>query len=652
LFSVPELQNPSDFLKQSQQAMTTCNALRDSFQQPPVVHTANQARAVLFRLDEISRVVCNVIDAAELCRNVHVDATWRQAADEAFTVLSDYIGQLNGDMRLYEATKQVSEQSSIMGALSEEERIFACSLRDEFERDGVHLPEKDRQEILEWQNRIVALESTFSRNLVDWQRNFGASQEDVTAVLPTHVLQSFGIHPVSGQDQLVELSSEPQILQTLIKYSMSPSLRKQVFTEYATAVPENRLVLDDLRQSRHELARKLGYASHGERFLKDKMAQSPSQVEAFLDKVASDSQPAFTADMQRLSMAKQQLEGNGTLEAWDVSHYIGLIKGQSGFDSSQLSQYLTLSQTIEAIQVLCSRLFGITVQEVETTADERWDAGITGSSDEQIRRFDFWDNDGRPLGIMYLDLHPRPGKYGHAAHFTVRCGCVINGEETDASPEFQLPIIALVCNLSSGRGLLTHGEVETVFHELGHALHSLLSRTQFQHLSGTRAPMDFVETPSQLFENFVWDADFLKILAVDTVTGATIPDSLIQALQRSRFEFSAVERRTQLIYAKFDQRLFSGPGKGATQDIFAGLHNEYGMPFSPDTHWYSRFGHLVTYASGYYGYLYSQDFAREIWRRRLEGDPLAEDQGREIWNKMLIHGGARDPNAILTDLNA
>ena len=184
-------------------------------------------------------------------------------------------------------------------------------------------------------------------------------------------------------------------------------------------------------------------------------------------------------------------------------------------------------------------------------------------------------------------------------------------------------------------------------------MHSLLSRTQFQHLSGTRAPMDYVETPSQLFENFVWDTDFLRILCRDPVSGSTVPDEMIKALQRSRFEFTAIERRNQIIYSKFDQRLFSSPGNpGDAYDIFAGLHAEYGMPFAPGTHWYSRFGHLVTYASGYYGYLFSSIFAQNIWQRHLAGNSLCSDRGRKIWNQMLIHGGARDPNAILADLKS
>ena len=153
-------------------------------------------------------------------------------------------------------------------------------------------------------------------------------------------------------------------------------------------------------------------------------------------------------------------------------------------------------------------------------------------------------------------------------------------------------------------------------------------------------------------ENFVWDTDFLRILAKDPVTGSTIPDPLIEALQRSRFEYAAVERRTQIVYAKFDQRMFSGPGTGEAYDIFSKLHRDLGMPFADGTHWYSRFGHLVTYASGYYGYLFSQVFARDIWQKRLAANPLAEKQGRAIWNKMLIHGGAKDPNEMLADLNA
>ena len=477
--------------------MVQGDALRDGFEAVALpssldghshttpITTIQQARRLLYQLDAISRVVCNVIDAAELCRNVHVDAKWRDAAHQAFVILSDYIShQLNADTRLYAATLAVrNAPDAVQQQLTPEEVRLVQSLQEEFERDGVHLTDASkRDDIRQHQTRIVALESQFHQNLVTWQRHFGASRAEVENVLPPAVLAQFGIHPRPQDPTQLDMTADAQILQTLTKYSTNAALRQQVYREYATAVPENKAVLQQLRHHRHALAQQLGYPSHGHRYLQDKMVSSPEAVDHFLNNLVQSTQAAFKADMERLAAAKGRLEnGNTTLEAWDISHYTALCKAQGGsFDSSQLSAYLSLTQTIEAIQILCSRLFGLRVQPVALTADERWDGGGHPGADDDpgIRRLDFsHEETGEPLGILYLDLHPRPGKYGHAAHFTVRCGCVTNGatveHDDEDKLEYQLPVVALVCNLSSGRGVLTHGEVETVFHELGHGTYVL-----------------------------------------------------------------------------------------------------------------------------------------------------------------------------------
>jgi intermediate peptidase len=177
-------------------------------------------------------------------------------------------------------------------------------------------------------------------------------------------------------------------------------------------------------------------------------------------------------------------------------------------------------------------------------------------------------------------------------------------------------------------------------------------------MSGTRAAMDFVETPSHWMENYVWDPEFLQILGRHHIDGHVIPENLVDALRKSRYEFHGIERQNQILYALFDQKLFgvpvntdpSNPTRVNPADIFASLHREHGIPFTEGTHWYSRFGHLVTYGAGYYGYLYSQVFAGDIWRECFEGNSLSREAGDKLWKKVLIHGGASDPNAMLKDL--
>jgi intermediate peptidase len=639
---------------------------------------------VLRQLDAISQAVCNVIDAAELARSVHADERWRESAHNAFGVLSEYIGALNSDPVLYRSLVSVSDDPRSFSALSEEERRFATLLRAEFEREGIHLQDPaTREELHEIQGVTTDLESAFSRNLVSIPpKTFRAPAESVRQVLPFPVLQHYAptLSPSSSPE--IELPAEQALLQSLIRYSPDPALRRQAYLESVTAVPENLSVLDGLVRSRDRLARLLGFESYADYALRDKMARSPGRVASFLARAGDRNRPAFRSDMERVLDAKRRVEGTAAasgggsgsaVEPWDIPYYVGLLKARDGFDAQALSEYLPLESCVGGMQTLVRLLFGIDMVEVRMTDEERWDkkearsrseaAGGAGTAEDphRVRRFDFFDQGGAPLGTLYFDVFPRPGKYGHAAHFTVRCGCLARTSPSPANPQsgddndaaYQKPIVALVCNFSSARdGNLTHGEFETLFHEFGHALHSLLSRTKFQHMSGTRAAMDFVETPSHLMENFAWDPEFLRIVAVHGRTGEAMPDNMLHQLLASRYAFSGIERQNQIIYALFDQRLF-GRQSGASissVDLFDELHRANGMPHASGTHWHSRFGHLVTYGAGYYGYLFSQVFAGDIWKECFEERSLSRESGDRLWHRMLRHGGAKDPWLMLEDI--
>jgi len=672
LFSIPGLQKPSDFVRLAAEAMETCNQVRADLTakiSQPLADQKYQAQECLYQLDHISKTVCNVIDASELCRSVHASEEWRTSADRAFAMLSSYIGELNADTTLYQTMIKVTSASSseIQPPLTEEDERFCLLMQAEFERDGIHLPDPQRHEVQELQMHVTQLETMFSQNMVRSKKEFTVDREALEGVFAPQFLEHSGIADVPT----VNIPTDSDIANALSKYSSNPSVRKQVHMESMTACPENVQVLEALIHLRHEVSTKLGFESYADRFLRDKMAQRQDRVYSFLQKVLESNKHAYKKEMEELSNAKRKVEHvlDGTLEPWDISFYTGILKARNGFDTSGISVYLTLDNCIEGIKILVDRLFGIQVVEREMALDEAWDIPHDDASTDSrskktsLRRLDFLDPNGESLGTLYLDLEKRDGKYGHAAHFTVRCGCMQEFNPDAATPEFQKPIIALVCNLSNctngGDSILTHSEVETIYHEMGHLCHSMLSRTKYQHLSGTRASMDFVETPSHWMENYVWDPEFLQVLGRHHDTGAVIPPDLVDRLRQSRYQYHAIERQNQCLYAVFDQKIHGVPilpagaapnARVNTTEIFATLQREHGVPYAEGTHWHSRFGHLVTYGAGYYGYLYSQVFAGDIWRECFEGNSMSRDAGDRIWKKMLIHGGAHDPHLMLEDL--
>lgn len=643
LFSIPELQRPSDFDRLTQEAIRNCNDLRNQVATALDSQLSDVAQSVLLhKLDDISKHVCNVIDAAELCRSVHIDPSWKEASNNSFSTLADFMSVLNADQNLYKALQKVTPTNA-------QETRFVKLLRAEFERDGIHLNDEKRSAVRDLQNEITQLETSFSENLLHARKLFAVEQMDaVLDVIPKHVLQTLDGAQYHG-DTLQLNNNDSQIMQTLVKYSPDPLLRKQIYLEHHTAVPENLLVLDELVKARHELSVLQGFPSFADRNLVDKMAQSTEAVLSFLETALSRNETPYRADMTLLSQAKQKVEGTSELEPWDLSFYTDLVKSRNGDPEAAVSQYLTLPKCLEAMQILVEKLFGIEMKELEMAPSERWDTlpGHAVDESRRLRKFEFVHSNGQPLGTLLLDLFPRDGKYGHAAHFTIRCGCALNWEDSDT--DYQLPVVALVCNLSAGTRL-THSEVETLFHEFGHSLHSLLSRATFQHMSGTRGAMDFVETPSHLLENFVWDPEFLRILAVDPESGRSVPDQVVSQLRKSRYDFASIERQNQILYALFDQQLFGVPLGIDSTSLIGNLHDRYGVPYAKGTHWHSRFGHLVSYGAGYYAYLYAQIFARDIWNHSFKGNSLSRRAGLDVWHKVLRFGGARDPEFMLTDL--
>lgn len=660
LFSIAGLNQPADFLSLASAALSNCNDLRSQLSSALNSETtANSAAAAvdtLHTLDGISNEVCSVIDAAELCRSAHASAEWREAADKAFAFLSDYIAELNGDDTLYRALVTVTA-GPYFAEMSEEEQRVAMLLQHEFERDGIHLPAEKRGSVREVIGHITALEGMFNQNITVGSRKFfDVDAHRVEAVIPRNVLVD---HVPQSEESSrfgstkITVSTENHIANSLLKYSADPALRKEIYMEVNTACPQNLDVLDGLVAQRHKLATMLGFSSYAERFLLDKMAKSPGNVSSFLTQMGKGCERQYKADMELLTLAKKQVEGvdAGPIEAWDVPFYTGALKAKNngeGGDANEVGGYFTVDNCLEGMKILVRDLFGIQMIEQELTAEERWDT----PESQPIRKFQLSHEEEGSLGILYLDLHPREGKYAHAAHFTVQCGCQMRN-----SSEYQQPIVALVCNLSPAYAnvgstcLLSHSECETLYHELGHALHSLLSRTVFQHLSGTRAAMDFIETPSHLFESYVWDPTFLNFIGKHYSTGEHISERAVASLIASRNAFRALEVQTQIVYSRFDQEIF-GPraGQASTTDVFARLHKEYAVPYSPGTHWHSRFGHLVTYGSGYYGYLWSQVFAADIWKKCFSANPLSSTEGNKLWKELLRHGGAKDPNAMLSSV--
>eukprot|EP00850_Spirogloea_muscicola_P012956 SM000086S23008 [mRNA] locus=s86:76943:81851:+ [translate_table: standard] len=670
LFGYEELREARGFRRMVRDAIAKSEGLIED------VRTTQPSVEVVRKLDNISNTVCLVLDAAELCRNVHSDREYVEEADKAFMELSQYVQKLNTSKVLYNA---LISSISTLSPSSEAFRV-ATMLQLDFERGGIDLPETTMERVDKLQTTILSLGGIFNANIVadcGQVDVFPASKlralpESIKAMLRTSVGDA--VRQKGG----LCVPTDPVVVPAILKWVADPEVRKQVYMAGHSAPRSNLRILDDLINARHELAQVrafshyltiklhvyfaehsitcssqdhtetdkslclqlLGYESYAAYQVAPLMARTSKAVLDFLHELSLQSRQRADQELQALAKYRPE-NGDNVLRAWDRPYYIGLAKSHAhNLDSRVVAGYFPLESCIKGLGVLLESLFGINLQEEGMQPGEGWAP--------TVRKLTLRHPDEGPLGVVYLDLHPRNTKFSHSAHFTLRCG---HGAWTS---QRQLPVLALVCNFPQSSQqtptLLNHMEVDTLFHEFGHALHTLLSDTEFQHLSGTRGVLDFVETPSNLIELYAWDYTFLCRFARHYLTDEVIPENMVTNLRSSKAMFAANDLQSQVLYALVDQELF-GPQPlraNSTTAVLVELQKQHtNLTHEEGTHWQTRFSHLVGYAGGYYSYLYARCFASQIWQRHLAGKSLDREAGEMLRTALFRHGGAKDPVEVV-----
>ncbi|CAL5201115.1 unnamed protein product [Lathyrus oleraceus] len=648
LYGIPHLKSPNGFQSFVDEAIQRSGELVS------YISTKPSASEIMRAMDEISDTVCSVVDSAELCRQTHPNREFVEEADKASMKINEYLHYLNTSHDIYDAVKKAELECHM---LSEETQRGVKSLRVDMERGGIHLcPEKlDRVNKLDIEishlcrkyNENIIIDpgtvdiypsSRFPKNLHHLVKPIYKSKPSLTRDL------------LGSKDTLKEkgfrITTDSRTLDSVLQLSSDDEIRKMVYIRGNSVPHANVDVLQRLISARHEQAQIMGCGSYAELAVKPNLASSPKVVMSFLLEMSKMVQAKSTEELKLLSKFKREKCGQagGDIRPWDEAYYTTMMKSSVyKLDSSVVASYFSLSNCIEGLKVLVKSLFGVICHKIPLAPGESWDPQV-------LKLCLHHPNEG-DLGYLYLDLYSRKGKYPGCAHFAIKGGRRIS------QTEYQLPIVALVCNFSGSRNpsavRLNHWEVETLFHEFGHALHSLLSRTDYQHFSGTRTVLDFAEIPSNLFEYYAWDYRVLKTFAKHYSTGDEIPQKLVESMLGAQNMFAATGLQRQIFYALVDQTLFGEQPLplGGSSSVVAELKRQHtNLEHVDGTHWESRFSHLLNYGAGYYSYLYAKCFAATIWKKVCKEDPLSPIAGSALRTKFLQHGGARDPSAILNDL--
>ncbi|KAJ7567508.1 hypothetical protein O6H91_02G150900 [Diphasiastrum complanatum] len=604
---------------------------------------------VVWAMDDISNTVCTVVDAAELCRNTHPDKEFVEEANQASMEMYKFLHHLNTNHALYNSIVRLEESNVLT---TEEAKRAAKTLRVDFERGGIHLATEKLERLNKLNLEITLLGREYGENILHDQGQIDIFPSSKIPRNLHHMLSPIqrsksGVPKVTVEARDIEkgwrVITEPGILSSILKWVPDPEVRKQVYIVGNTVPKANLQVLDRLIEARHEFSKLLGYNSYAEFATAMTIAGSPQVVKAFLIELLSKIHTKVEEELMLLKSFKKQMEdGDSTFNAWDEAYYTNLAKSQAlNLNARVVASYFPLTQCMEGLKFTVRSLFGATFLQVPVARGETWHSDVQKWALEHPLE--------GILGYMFLDLYARKGKFPNCAHFTLRGGRRVSPDE------YQLPVVALVCNFSSPASavsVLNHWEVETLFHEFGHALHSLLSRTDYQHFSGTRTLLDFAETPSNLFEYFAWDYRVLKHFAKHHTSGEVIPKKLVESMNNAKKLLAATELQRQVLYSLMDQSLFGEQSYHAkdTTILVSDLKNQYSsLKHVEHTHWHTRFSHLVSYGAGYYSYLYARCFAASIWQKICAKDPLSLQTGDMLRKGFLQHGGAKDPSIMLRD---
>lgn len=574
--------------------------------------------------------------------NVSTDAEVRALGREASAAVSNWFGDLYKRRDLYEVL--VTFEPMLDQLEGAPRRYLEVLLRD-YRRNGMALPDEDRERLLAIDRELTDLGIAF-RQAIDEDETVAFLTEDECRGVPESFLASL---PRSADMVQVELKGAATSY--FFGYCEVPETRERLSLLYGLrGGSENVERLERMIRLRAEKARLLGYPTFADYVAETRMAENAANVTAFYADLRPKLRRKALADLEEFTAAKREHTGDAdaTLDAWDFSFYRNwLLRERYAVDTQLVRQYFSLDAVTEGMFGVYQDLFGIRFTDITNLARE---AGTPMLWHEDVKFFLVRDGKSdEVLGEFYIDLHPRAGKYSHAAQFPLQ----VRKRWLDGT--LTLPRVALVCNFTKPTetepSLLSHGEVETYFHEFGHCLHSILTEVEMYEFAGTAVARDFVEAPSQMLENWIWDAGILGRFARHYETGEELPAAVLEGMVAAKNLGSGLSTEGQVYLGMMDYAFHTDPG--GEVDTTAVRERIYGetrlFPVTKNLRGQASFGHLVGYEAGYYGYLWSLVYAADMFSRFEAEGIMNPETAREYRAKVLARGGTRPALELVTD---
>jgi thimet oligopeptidase len=641
ILTIPTFETTTEAVNQSADAaLSAADTALDAIGKlpPKQVSFANTIGA----LDAIGHNVGTVANRLTLIRETSPDAAVREAAEKAVTRIEKWSIGLDYREDVFKSVQAFAKTKAKLAA--EQARLLEYTLRD-YRRAGLALPPEKRREVEKRRKELADLTSTFQTNVTTSTAPVEFTRAELDGV-PDDFLNGPQIQKSEDGQKITIMANEAYQAQAVLDNAKNEVTRRRVYVARdSLASGVNGPLLNEIITLRFDIARRLGYASWADYQTEPKMVKSGAAAVKFLEDLIKGIQPKFAAEVEEMRKLKVADTGDekAKIFVWDWRYYSNQIKKQKyAIDADALRVYFPMEKTIAGMFRIYEGIFGLKFTQLE--APYKWvdNLQLWLAADAQT---------GEPMGLFYLDLYPREGKYNHFAQFGIVEGRLLE------DGKYQRPTVALVCNFpppsAEKPSLLSHRDVETLFHEFGHAMHSILTRAAFGRFAGTSVPRDFVEAPSQMLENWVWDQGVLDTFAADyRDPSKKIPGDLIERMKAAKLATIAVTYRRQFAFGALDLAMhgpirFDREGKVDARAIANATLERVFLPIDSKTDFASGFGHLMGYDAGYYGYAWADAIAADmatVFKKAPDGF-FDKDAGMRLRTEIYQPGNSREIDA-------
>jgi thimet oligopeptidase len=605
-----------------------------------IVAIADPARTFANTVDAFEQALADYGDASgrlAFLKEIHPDAKVREAAARCEERAGKHSVALGARKDLYLAMKGYLDHAGKTEPLDTiDQRLIMLTMRD-FRRNGLELSDADRTTLIQLRSHLAELQTQYSANLDNDTTSIEASPRELDG-LPKDLVARLK----KAKGGKVIITTKYPDYYPVMEDARSEALREREYLAFNTRQADKNLpLLTEAVKVRDQAARLLGYKSHADFVTETRMAKNGAAVASFLARLQTELKPGRDAlDTKMLALKKAETHNpHATLQTWDWRYYMHEIRKRDySLDDEQIRAYFPADKVMAGMFHVYETLFHVTFDEVKGA--KTWADGV--------KLYEVHDAPhGKLLAKFYVDLFPRPGKYGHAASFPM-------GLAREVKDGYQIPLSALVVNFNPpSDGKVAHlsiDEVETLFHEFGHIVHGSLTTARYASMAGSNVDTDFVEAPSQMLENFVYQPEVLALITEDPAhPGQTMPADLVARIAKARTYDAGVRYTRQVFLASFDQYLHTHGADVDPDKIDHELRRSItGLGVDDREHFAASFGHLMGgYDAGYYGYLWSKVFADDMFTRFAKAGVLDPATGREYRDDILARGREEDPDALL-----